>query len=95
VTIRISRILSTIALDIAVTFAIPGAAQSNANVFPCNNPKLQMPTDLSNKHSVTLSWKPSVSLSIPVADGEGYNLYRVNPDRSCTKINASLIQGTD
>jgi hypothetical protein len=48
--------------------------------FQCNNPKTQQPGDPSSKHSVTLSWKASMSLSTPLADGEGYNVYRANPD---------------
>jgi hypothetical protein len=65
-------------------------------IFPCNNrnSKTQTPGDPSSKHSVSLSWRASVSLSTPPADGEGYNLYRLNPDGSCTKINGTLIRGT-
>jgi len=35
-----------------------------------------------------------VSLSPLPVNGEGYNLYRLNPDGSCTKINGALIGGT-
>lgn len=57
--------------------------------FPCNNKnsKAQTPADPSSKHSVSLSWNASMALSTPLADHEGYNLYRLNPDGSCTKIN--------
>jgi hypothetical protein len=64
---------------------------TNNEIFQCNQPKAQMPGDSSSKHSVTLSWKASVSLSAPPVRGEGYNLYRLNPDGSCTKINGALI----
>jgi hypothetical protein len=66
----------------------------NSVTFACSNPRLQTPTDPSSKHTVLLSWKASVSLATPLANGEGYNLYRLNPDGSCTKTNATLIQGT-
>lgn len=74
----------------------PAAGQPSANseTFQCNYPKAQTPADTSSKHSVTLLWNPSVTLSTPPAVGEGYNLYRLNPDGSCTKINGSLIRGT-
>lgn len=69
---------------------------TNNEIFPCNNKnsKTQTPRDPSSKHSVSLSWQASVSLSTPLADGEGYNLYRLNLDGSCTKINGALIRGT-
>jgi len=41
-----------------------------------------------------LSWKASVSLSTPLVDGEGYNVYRLNADGSCTKINGVLVRGS-
>ncbi len=90
--IRVScRILSIVALAIVICLASPSTAQPHAKneTFPCNNKnsKVQTPTDPSSKHSVSLSWNASVSLSTPLADSEGYNLYRLNPDGSCTKIN--------
>ena len=68
----------------------------NNETFPCNNQnsKTQTQGDPSSKHTVTLSWNASVSLSTPPVDGEGYNLYRLNPDGSCTKINGVLVGGT-
>jgi hypothetical protein len=85
------RILSIVALAISISLAGPSTAQPNAKneTFPCNNKnsKEQTPIDPSSKHSVSLSWNASVSLSTPLADSEGYNLYRLNPDGSCTKIN--------
>jgi hypothetical protein len=73
-----------------------GQPSANNEIFPCNNKnsKTQTPVDPSSKHSVSLSWQASVSLSTPPADGEGYNLYRLNPDGLCTKINETLIRGT-
>jgi hypothetical protein len=71
-----------------------GQPTANNETFQCNQPKTQMPGDSSSKHSVTLSWKASVSLSTPPVGDEGYNLYRLNPDESCTKLNGALIGGT-
>jgi hypothetical protein len=62
--------------------------------FPCSNPKPQSHGSVPGKHPVTLSWKASVSLSIPPASGDGYNLYRLNPDGSCTKLNTEPIRTT-
>lgn len=65
--------------------------------FPCDNKNSKPPTlgQPRGKHTVTLSWKASKSLSTPLAVGEGYNLYRHNPDDSCTKLNGdALIMGT-
>jgi hypothetical protein len=70
---------------------------ANEEKFECdkNNSKVQASRHASNKHTVTLSWNASVSLSTPPAEGDGYNLYRFNPaDRSCTKINESPIRNT-
>jgi len=68
---------------------------ANNETFQCNHPKTQTLGDPSSKHSVSLSWKASVSLSTPPVYGEGYNLYRLNPDSSCTKINGDgLIPDT-
>jgi hypothetical protein len=69
-------------------------AVESGQTFQCGNPRQQSQIDPASKHSVVLSWKASVSLSNPLANGEGYNLYRLNPDGSCTKMNATLIQGT-
>lgn len=71
-----------------------GRPPTNNETFQCDQPKTQMAGGPSSKHSVTLSWKASQSLSTPPAGGEGYNLYRLNPDGSCTKINGALIGGT-
>ena len=71
-----------------------GPPTANNKTFQCNQPKTQTPRDPSSKHSVTLSWNASVSLSTPPVGGEGYNLYRLNPDGSCTKINGALIGST-
>jgi hypothetical protein len=70
---------------------------AKGETFECNkdNSKMQTLNHLSGKHTVVLSWKPSVSLSNPPAKNEGYNVYRLNPDRSCTKINEDLIRDTD
>ncbi len=85
------RMLSLVALVTSISFASPSAAQPNANntTFPCNskNSKEQTLADPSSKHTITLSWNVSTSLSNPLALGEGYKLYRLNPDGSCTKIN--------
>ena len=70
---------------------------ANEDKFECdkNNSKVQASKHASSKHTVTLSWKASVSLSTPLEEGDGYNLYRFNPaDRSCTKINDSPIHNT-
>lgn len=69
-------------------------AAANGETFPCYHPKEQAPEDRSSRHSVSVSWKASVSLSMPPVAGEGYNLYRLNPDGSCTKVNGALIGGT-
>jgi hypothetical protein len=73
-----------------------GQATANNETFPCNNKnsKTQTPGGPSSKHSVSLSWRASASLSTPSVTGEGYNLYRHNPDGSCTQINGALIGGT-
>jgi hypothetical protein len=71
-----------------------GEPAASNEKFQCDHPKTQTPGDPSSKHRITLSWKASVSLSTPPADGEGYNLYRLNPDGSCTKVNRALIRGT-
>ena len=59
--------------------------------FPCNkdNSQTQTPGKPSSKYTVALSWKASVSLKGPPDPGDGYNIYRFNPDgaSSCTKIN--------
>ena len=94
--IRVSgRILSIFALAISICLASPSTAQPNAKneTFPCNNKnsKVQTTTDPASKHSVSLSWNASVSLSTPLADREGYNLFRLNPDGSCTKINLYVL----
>jgi hypothetical protein len=47
----------------------------------------------TSKRRVTLSWKASPSLSSPPGDGEGYNLYRLNPDCSCVKLQ-TMLKGT-
>src|SRR5215469_2141053 len=57
-----------------------------SEVFPCTNPKMQAPGNPPSKHSVTLSWKAPAS-SGPGVDNAGYNLYRLNRDGSCTKVN--------
>ncbi len=62
--------------------------------FQCSSPVMLVPGNEHSKHSVVLSWKPSVSLSSPLASGEGYNVYRRNPDGSCTKLNAEPIRAT-
>ena len=62
--------------------------------FHCSSPVMLAPGNVPSKHTVNLSWKPSVSLSSPLAVGEGYNLYRENPDGSCTKLNAKPINAT-
>lgn len=69
-------------------------AQPRSNTFPCNkgNSKAQTPADPSSKHTVALTWNPSVSLSNPPALGEGYNVYRFNPDGSCTKLNPYFLK---
>ena len=97
------RILSVVVLAIGVSLASPSAAQSPLHVceqcppvppedketFKCNqgNSRTQTNEDPSSKHTVTLSWTASLSLTTPPADGDGYNLYRLNPvDCSCTKV---------
>jgi len=83
----------------------PGILSSNGveqdatsgDSFPCNisNSKMQTPGDPSSKHTVALSWNASTSLLPSPASGEGYNVYRLNPDNSCTKINGSVpVQST-
>ena len=54
---------------------------------------MQTPGGPSSKHRVSLSWRASASLSTHPITGEGYNLYRQNPDGSCTQINGALIGG--
>jgi hypothetical protein len=83
----------------------PSLAPANADVqvsanedkFKCDkdNSKLQTAKDISSKHIVIVSWKASVSLSIPPAKGDGYNLYRFDVDNnSCMKINQGLLANT-
>jgi len=63
----------------------------HSEVFPCTNPKMQAPRNPPSKHSVTLSWKAPVS-SVGGDDKAAYNLYRLNPDSSCTRVNDQPIQ---
>ena len=89
------RILSIAALAISIFVARQSTAQPKPNNQPflCNknNSKLQTPHDPSSKHTVALTWIPSVSLSNPPGRGEGYNVYRLNPDGSCTKLNEYVL----
>ncbi len=63
--------------------------------FPCNDPKPETAVKSSNKHSAKLSWKAAVPRSNAAADAiAGYNLYRLNPDGSCTQINTKPVQDT-
>lgn len=48
----------------------------------------------TTSHTVTLVWNPSSSLSHPPADGEGYNVYRLNQDCSCVKLRDMLKDTT-
>ena len=61
---------------------------NNSESFPCDstNSNALAPGQPRSKHVVNLSWNASVSLSSPLAADEGYNVYRLNPDKSCTKI---------
>ncbi len=94
------RILSIAALLISLFLASACVHSPRAQpaatdqTFPCNDPKPRALGAPSSRHRVTLSWKASVSLSPTFVAGEGYNLYRLNPDGSCVKVNNSLIQGT-
>jgi hypothetical protein len=90
------RILTVVALGITISVASPSTAQpvTNSEKFPCNNKnsKAQTPEDPSSKHTVALTWNPSVSLSTPPGSGEGYKVYRLNPDGSCTKLNLYVFK---
>ena len=72
-----------------------GQATANNKAFLCykKNSKTQLPGIPSSKHRVSLSWRASTSLSTPPITGEGYNLYRQNPDGSCTQLNGAPIGG--
>ena len=65
---------------------------TSSGSFPCNisNSKAQTVDDPRSKHTLALSWKASTSLLPSPAPGDGYNVYRLNPDNSCTKINGSV-----
>ncbi len=69
-----------------------GQNATSSDSFPCNinNSKTQTPDDPRSKHTVALSWNASTSLLPSPAPGEGYNVYRLNSDNSCTKINGSV-----
>ncbi len=67
---------------------------STSTSFECKSFKTQAHGKPGRKHTVRLSWKPSVSLSTPPARGDGYNVYRVDPDGSCLRLNAVPITGT-
>lgn len=88
------RVLALAVLAVSIFQACPGFAQPpNSQKFPCKsgNSKLQSPGDPSSKHTVALTWNPSVSLSIPPGPEEGYNVYRLNPDGSCAKLNLYIL----
>ena len=75
-----------------------GQAVNNGDSFPCHSSNSKVPAigQPRSKHVVMLSWKASVSLSAPLAVDEGYNVYRLNPDGSCTKINGGeLVRETN
>lgn len=40
----------------------------------------------SGTHWVKLSWNPSTSLHLPLAENEGYNVYRWSTDKSCRSV---------
>ena len=69
-----------------------GQATMSSDSFPCNikNSRPQTPDDPRSKHTVALSWNASTSLLPSPGPGEGYNVYRLNPDNSCTKINGNV-----
>lgn len=69
-----------------------GQSTTSSDSFPCNikNSKTQTPDDPRSKHTVALSWNASTSLLPSPGPGEGYNVYRLNPDNSCTKINGNV-----
>ena len=73
-----------------------GEPANNNQSFPCDstNSKVLPPGQPRSKHVVTLSWNASVSLSSPLAPDEGYNVYRLNPNRSCTKLNDKPVRDT-
>ncbi len=91
-----ARLVHVVALAISICVASPSIAQpvSNSPTFPCNsgNSKPQKPGDPSSKHTVALTWNPSVSLSTPPGPDEGYNVYRLNPDGSCTKVDLYVLR---
>lgn len=76
------------------TFSAHGVGQGAAtsDTFPCNinNSRTQSNDDPRSKHTVALSWNASTSLLPSPAPGDGYNVYRLTPDNSCTKINARV-----
>ena len=81
---------------LAISISVQSIAQpvSNGHTFPCNsgNSKPQKTGDPSSKHTVALTWNPSVSLSTPPGLDEGYNVYRLNPDGSCTKVDLYVLK---
>jgi hypothetical protein len=101
-------VLGVVVLAIALFLGTPGAAQFPCQLkqpAPAACSKLAAETKpdmgtLSNEtppasqgaHGVALSWKASVSLSSPPGDTGGYNIYRLNPDCSCVRVNQALIK---
>lgn len=80
-----------------VSFASEPASRPMTNeiAFQCSDARVQATGDPAAEHRVIMSWNASASLSTPLRDGEGYNLYRLNPDGSCTRVNGTLIRRLD
>ena len=92
VTQRVALATSQVARSVA--WAVSSADQVNViHRSTCDKMSSAKQTALS-KYTVTLTWNASASLSRPPAPGEGYNLYRLNPDGSCVTLNQDLIHGT-
>ena len=69
---------------------------NDSNSFPCDTTKAEVLTSVQSpsKHPVRLSWIASVSLSTPPDEGDGYNVYRINPTKPCTRLNDKPLRET-
>jgi len=102
------NLLNVVVMAIGISLGNNSAAQSPCGIEDhtskvCSKMKAETSPDkgtrsdipaagCKSRHSVALSWKASVSLSSSHVDGQGYNLYRLNPDGSCMKIKEQLEQ---
>jgi hypothetical protein len=67
---KAARMLSIVVLVISIPSASASARpNTKEQKFQCNNAGEQSATDRSSKHTVTLTWKASVSLPPPLSKG--------------------------